>query len=1053
MAWSCASCGGDNPAGTRFCGHCGAPLDPAAAFPRGPEADLATALRSFVTEQVADKLIQTGGELSEERRLVTALFADLSGFTPLADRLDPEELLEVIDPIIEKMTDIVGRYEGYVDKFAGDALLAFFGAPTSHEDDAARALHVAIEMHKGLQRMLPDLPAEAHHLTLHVGVNTGHVVARVLGTEVKMDYAVLGDAVILAQRLESVAPPGETYVGQVTHFLTRDQFRFSPVGELTLKGKQEPVVAWRLEGHRGATTSQLPSLVGRQEELTRFGELLTTLSNGTGAVLTMSGEPGVGKSRLAAEFQALTEEQGGRWMNARCLSYGQDIPYWPYADLVRRVARIDPQDEPQRSASMLGSSLAEIGASAQEPFVARMLGLPAPELDSYSPEDLRRELHVQFGEVMAALCSTRPLVLVLDDLQWADASSLDLTSLLTAVTRDNPFIVLATGRPDAGERLRVLRSAVPPASAYDIVLEPLGQAAVEDLLGTLLDGDVPERLAALVKERASGNPFFATEIVRSLIDAGTLAKDDGRWLLAADEGDPLIPPTVEGVLSARMDLLPPSAAATLQLAAVIGRRTRTPLLLAAAKDARRVEQDVLVLIEGGFLDAPRGISSNEVVFHHALMQDVAYSRLLRKKRRELHLKVAAAAESLYGGDDDSIDLLARHLYLGQAGEKAISYLVRAGERSRRLFANEEAVLHFDRATELARKHDDDVSRLCDLLLDTAHLEELRGNYERALVLYTEARDKSRSLRAWRGIASVLRNQAEYASALEAVETALNNWEGADAAPLWLEKGWTLSRLARFDEAMDALRTGLEICATDDTETRADLLLQISRAQTVTGQVEEGLQQALAARSSFQASANLRGEVTASRIAGEAYTRLGLFSEAVELLTSALELARKAGIAEEVGGCLINLGFAELERGAFESAIKYNTQAATHFRHLGAQTGQAIAGGNLASTFLAAGRLEEAFEAAQEAMAIATRIEDNETIADVTETLAHIHSGRGDHALAAMTAESAAEMYLEMGARPSAIEALEAAARACESNGDASRARALSARAQTLLQSS
>ena len=239
--WTCGACGGENPEGMRFCGHCGAARSDAP--PRQP--DVTDALRSFVAQQVAGHLIEAGGKLPEERRLITALFADVSGFTSLADRLDPEQLLEVIDPVISSLSSIVGRYEGYVEKFAGDALLALFGAPVTHEDDAERALRVALEMHAELARLCRELPHEAE-LTLHVGVNSGHGIARILGSEARMDYAVLGDSVILAQRLESAAPPGTTYVSEMTVRLAESHFEFEPVGELTLKGKSEPVPAWRI---------------------------------------------------------------------------------------------------------------------------------------------------------------------------------------------------------------------------------------------------------------------------------------------------------------------------------------------------------------------------------------------------------------------------------------------------------------------------------------------------------------------------------------------------------------------------------------------------------------------------------------------------------------------------------------------------------------------------------------------------------------------------------------------------------------------------------------
>src|SRR6476661_1005667 len=288
--WACTTCGGENPEGMRFCGHCGAAAGPTSgSSTQVGEREIAEALRSFVSGPVADKLVGAGGRLPEERRLITALFADVSGFTSLADRLDPEQLLEVIDPVISGLSSVVGRYGGYVEKFAGDALMALFGAPVSHEDDAARALGAALEMHTELARLVKDLPHDAE-LTLHVGVNSGHGIARILGSEARMDYAVLGDSVILAQRLESAAPPGETYLSETTARLTEGKFELEPVGELTLKGKSEPVSAWRLIGERRAAPKRLSRLIGRERELESLEKTLGALANGSGGLVGVVGE-------------------------------------------------------------------------------------------------------------------------------------------------------------------------------------------------------------------------------------------------------------------------------------------------------------------------------------------------------------------------------------------------------------------------------------------------------------------------------------------------------------------------------------------------------------------------------------------------------------------------------------------------------------------------------------------------------------------------------------------------------------------------------------------
>ncbi len=309
--WNCASCGGTNPEGMRFCGHCGAPLKAAA----GPPAARLPGL-------------------DEERRQVTALFADMSGFSRLATALDPERLAEVIDPILAELANIVERYGGHVEKFAGDALLALFGAPVTHEDDASRAQLAALDMHAAAREWAatPGLPEAG--LPLHIGVNTGEVVARTFGSSVRLDYGVLGDAVVLAQRLQAAAPAGETYVGHATHELTAHEFAYDRLNPVKVRGRPDPVPAWRLTGvprqprSSGPADVRLRPLVGRNAELAAAEALL-----GDGGVLVISGEAGIGKSRLVLELQTEAERRGIRWLATRCPAHGSFEPYSAYPAL------------------------------------------------------------------------------------------------------------------------------------------------------------------------------------------------------------------------------------------------------------------------------------------------------------------------------------------------------------------------------------------------------------------------------------------------------------------------------------------------------------------------------------------------------------------------------------------------------------------------------------------------------------------------------------------------------------------------------------------------
>lgn len=1047
-SWTCSACGGENLEGMRFCGHCGTP---AATEPeeQPDEHQLTEALRSFVAGPVAEKLVEAGGALPQERRLITALFADVSGFTSLADRLDPEELLEVIDPVISELSSAVGRYGGYVEKFAGDALLALFGAPVTHEDDAERALRVAVEMHRELARLVQDLPHDAE-LTLHVGVNSGHGIARILGSEARMDYAVLGDSVILAQRLESAAPPGETYVSEMTVRLTEDVFEFEPVGELTLKGKSAPVAAWRLVRERAERRPVVrPSLIGREKELTLVDDVLAVLHERRGGLLAITGEAGIGKSRLTEAVLHRAAGIGARRLQARCISYGAALPYWPYLDLLRREAALGEHAQASESRARLLEALDEAGASETAPFFARLLGFPAGDerTEGLEPEAFRRGLHDAFCRWTTALAARNPVVLALEDLHWADSSSLELTAELARLAEEVPLLLVLVGRPEAREQVTSLAGEGPAAR---IELEPLDQNGIGRLAEAVLGGVAPEPLIAFVERRSSGNPFFAQELVRALRDSDALVLGERGWTIRPGWDARHLPPTIEGVLTARIDLLPRDAAALLQTASVIGRLVRVPLLGAVAEDGS-LAQRLDVLTGSGLLDRAEEDGDAAIVFHHALVQDAAYSRLLRRRRRELHLQVAEAAEALYGSGDHVIDLLARHRYLG-GDPKAVDYLLRAGKRSKAFFANEEAIVHFGRAVELARRAPERASELPEIQLELGDLYELVGDYDAARELYEEVRAATGDIRAWRGLAATYRKLGEYQEALSKLDEAIaaDELRDVDLTPLWLESGWTLALSGRYDQAIDVLQAGVEAVAGRREAIDGHVLLELAHTELIDGRLEDALEHALTAQAIFEERSDQRGLASAMRILGHIHVNAGRLDESVAALRRGLELAERVGSVEEVGGCLINIGLVEERRGAFAAAIDCDRRAIDEFERVGHASGRARGYANLAYHLMLAGEYDEARQWCKRTLEFSRAIGHSVTVADAIDTLAALELRGGNFTEAAELAEEAADLYLEMGAPPSAAQSLELAREAWEHAGEELRARAIEARARSVV---
>jgi adenylate cyclase len=1052
VPWLCAACSGANPDGTRFCGRCGAERGAGEGAELSPV--VADPIRGLVVSEPGDPR-EPGRALRAERRLVTVLFADISGFSELTGRLDAEQLLEVIDPVVSTLSNVVSRYGGVVEKYAGDAILALFGAPVAHDDDAARALRVALEMHRELAALVPGLGPDAAGLRLHAGVNSGHGIGRLIGSDVRLDYGVLGDVVVLAQRLEAAAPSGETYVGATTYELARKEFDFEPLGELTVKGKAEPVQAWRLLGPREArpgprSSSDGPSLVGREDELASIVSFSSRLADARGGAVFVLGEAGLGKSTLCDAVRARLAGPECDWLAARCVSYGAELAYWPFADLLRRLFRLGEAAHEDVLGS-LREQLEELGLEETLPFVGALCGVdaaPATELGAQSFQGL----HESVVAVLRALAGARPTVLHLDDLHWADGPTLALLRDVLGATHDTPLLLLVSARPEAAALVDELadRSGAPSAR---LQLGPLADDGVQQIAAAILGGPPAAGLVEALVERTQGNPFFVEEVTRSLAERGELVQRGGAWHTSPDWAGEQVPLTVEGILAARVDALPQRERDALEVLSIVGRRADREL---ARRIDDGIEPAVPALVAAGLLDPPAE-PGHVLAFHHPLIQQVVYSRLLRRRRADLHRTVGETAELLHGADDAWVDLLARHFYLGERADKAYPYLLRAAERAERLFANEQALSHLERALELVEQLPDAGGERPELLLRCAGLEEVRGRYPQALALYGEVLESTGDIRAALGEAATLRKLGDYERCLATLaraRAAHPEPSPPEAAALALEEGWVLGLRGENHAAADVLENGFAAIAGSDDQLEGQVLVVLARTLELIDRADGALERAERARLLFERPGDLPRLAMTLRVLGGVQHDLagderdGL-QGARETLEQGLALARRVGNAEERAASLINLSQVLAELGELDAAIEADREALAAFRSVGLKAGVAWSYCNLAEHYHDAGLWQESREAAGEGLAVAEEIDSPYWASGALIGIAQAELATGNAEAAVAAAEDAAERALAHTLTARGRSALKAAIAAHEALGNTERAEELRRRVAAL----
>ena len=996
MELACSNCGEAVTPGKKFCASCGTLVTPQPAV-RLPSP------RSYTPSHLAEKILTSKAALEGERKQVTVLFADLKGSMELLADRDPEEARKILDPVLERMMEAVHRYEGTVNQVMGDGIMALFGAPLAHEDHAMRACYAALRMQESVKKYAEEVRrSHAAVVKIRVGLNSGEVVVRAIGSDLHMDYTAVGQTTHLAARMEQIADPGAIAITPETLALVEGYVEVKSLGPVPVKGLGEPVEVFELAGAsaartrlEGAARRGLTRFVGRTEELEQLRGALDRASQGHGQVVAVVGEPGVGKSRLFWELIHSHRVHGWLIVQSASVSYGKATAYLPVIELLRSYFEIENRDDPRKIREKVTGKVLTL-APALGPAVPALLALLDVPVEEASWQDLdplqrRQQTLDAVKRLLLRESEVQPLIVVFEDLHWIDGETQTLLDSLVESLPAARLLLLVNYRPEY--------SHVWGGKTYyrQLRIDPLPPESADELLHALLGPDAAlGPLKQVLVERTEANPLFLEESVRALVETAALAGERGAYRLTRPVEQLTIPATVQAILAARIDRLGPEAKRLLQAAAVIGKDVPMPLLLAIADAPEpEVRAGLTHLQAAEFLYEVRLFPDLEYTFKHALTHEVAYGGLLHERQRALHARITEAIERLSPERvAEQVERLAHHALRGELWDKAVVYLRQAGLRVMARAGYREAIAHLEQALGTLR-HLPETRETIELTIDIridlrnallplGDLAHRREHLHEAEVLARTLGDPRRIGRIAGFMVDECLNAGDYDEAVrfgqEALSIARTIGDRSIEVLATSNLGEThaargeLSDAATFLERYVALEGDLRyerfgtpvIKSADSGGCLADVLSQLGRFDEAIEHAEAAVRIAEEADHPFTLYWGLFH-------LGLVHLRRGDLPRATQLLERGLDLCRTWQIVAGTPFVAATLGGAYALAGRADEALPLVADAVEDLRRRQIHRQPALILLCAGTTYLSAGRIDETASHAREALALTRRL--------------------------------------------------------------------------------